>query len=216
MNLQDLRTQLAARLQEQKSALPPPTSSRIKTIAKEGFSLPDGSVLEELEAVVVDVRYVNALYLKPYKPGVIEAPSCWAISDDANTMAPDAKAEKPVHSSCEGCPNNEWGSGANGSGKKCKNGIRLALLQPDANDKSPILTLDLPPTSMAPFLKVLRTLTVPVQTVIMRFSLDPKQTYAKIITELLSPAPDSLAPFLLPAIDRAQPLIGRGFDYGDN
>lgn len=213
MNLQDLRTQLAAKLQEQKNTLPPPTSTRIKAVAKEGFALPTGEVIEELEAIVVDVRYVNALYLKPYKAGVIETPSCWAVSADANTMVPDEKSEKAVHSACEGCPNNEWGSGANGSGKKCKNTIRLALLQPDATDKSPILTLDLPPTSTGPFLKTLRTLTVPIQTVVMRFSLDPKQTYAKVLTELLSPAPDAVAPYLLAAIDKAQPLIGRGFDY---
>jgi hypothetical protein len=62
-------------------------------------------------------------------------------------------------------------------------------------------------------LKVLRTLTVPIQTVVMRFSLDPKQTYAKVITELLSPAPDTVAPYLLTAIDKAQPLVNRGFDY---
>lgn len=213
MNLQDLRTQLAAKLQEQKNTLPPPTSSRVKAVAKEGFALPTGEVLEELEAIVVDVRYVNALYLKPYKAGVIETPSCWALSADANDMAPDAKSEKPIHTACDGCPNNEWGSGANGPGKKCKNTIRLALLQPDADEKSPILTLDLPPTSIGPFLKVLRTLTVPIQTVVMRFSLDPKQTYAKVLTELLSPAPDAVAPYLLAAIDKAQPLINRGFDY---
>lgn len=213
MNMQDLRAQLAAKLQDQKSALPPPTSSRIKAIAKEGFSLPTGEVIEELEAVVLDVRYINALYLKPYKPGVIETPSCWAVSADYAAMEPSEKSEKPVHSVCEGCPNNEWGSGNGGSGKKCKNTIRLALLQPDATDKSPILTLDLPPTSTGPFLKAIRTLKVPIQTVVMRFSLDPKQTYAKIITELLSPAPDTLAPYLLAAIEKAQPLISRGFDY---
>lgn len=213
MNMQDLRTQLAAKLQEQKSTLPPPTSSRIKAVAKEGFALPTGQVIEELEAIVVDVRYVNALYLKPYKPGVIETPSCWAISADANELVPNEKSEKAVHIACEGCPNNEWGSGANDLGKKCKNTIRLALLQPDATDKSPILTLDLPPTSTGPFLKVLRTLSVPVQTVVMHFSLDPKQTYAKIITKLLSPAPDAVAPYLMTAIDKAQPLINRGFDY---
>ena len=213
MNLQDLRTQLAARLQDQKSALPPPTSARIKAVAKEGFHLPTGEILEELEAIVVDVRYVNALYLKPYKPGVIETPSCWSVAADANEMYPDEKAEKPVADACEGCPMNEWGSGANGNGKKCKNSIRLALLQPDATEKSPVYILELPPTSCGSFLKTLRGLTVPVQTVVMRFSLDNKQTYPKVITELLSPAPDTVAPFLLAAIDKAQTPISRGFDY---
>ena len=150
---------------------------------------------------------------KPYKPGVIETPSCWSVAADANEMYPDEKAEKPVADACEGCPMNEWGSGANGNGKKCKNSIRLALLQPDATEKSPVSILELPPTSCGSFLKVLRGLTVPVQTVVMRFSLDNKQTYPKVVTELLSPAPDTVAPFLLAAIDKAQNPISRGFDY---
>ena len=215
MNLQDLRTQLAAKLQDQKNTLPPPTSSKIKPVVKEGFALPNGQVLEELEAIVVDVRYVNALYLKPYKPGAIETPSCWALNADANILAPNEASEKPVHATCEGCPNNEWGSGANGSGKRCKNMIRLALLPPDATEKTSVFILDLPPTSTGPFLKVLRGLSVPMQTVVMRFSLDPKQTYAKVLTELLSPAPDAVAPFILGAIERAKPTIERGFDYNN-
>ena len=211
MNMADLRTQLAAKLQDQRSALPPPTSSRIRAVAKEGFKLPDESILDELEAVVLDVRYINALYIKPFKRGESEIPGCWSVSSDANIMVPDETCTKPRCADCKACPMNEFGS--KGNGKSCKNTIRLALVAPDATDKTTPYILDLAPTSTSMFLKVLRGLTVPMQCVVMNFSLDSKVEYPKVNTQLLSPAPDTLAPYLLGLIDAAQPAISRGYDY---
>jgi hypothetical protein len=213
MNLQDLRASLAAKLQDQRSSLPPPSSARIRPVAKEGFKLPDETIVEELEGIVVDVRYINALYLKPFKRGEIETPTCWVVSPDANGMAPDEKSSKPRCESCEGCPMNEFGS--KGAGKACKNTIRLAIVPPDADAKTTPFMLDLAPTSTTSFLKVLRTLKVPMQTVVMTFSLDSKVEYVKVNTQLLSPAPDSVAPFLMGLIDKAQASISRGYDFGD-
>jgi len=211
MNLQDLRASLAAKLQEQRAALPPPTSARIRPIAKEGFKLPDESILEELEGIVVDIRYINALYVKPFKRGEIETPGCWVVSPDANNMAPDEKSTKPRAESCNGCPLNEFGS--KGNGKACKNTVRLAIIPPDADEKTVPYLLDLAPTSTSPFLKLLRGLKVPIQTVVLKFSLDSKVEYVKVLTELQSPAPDSVAPFILGLIDKAQDSISRGYDF---
>ena len=210
-NINDLRASLAAKLQDPRNTLPPSSNIRIKA-KKTGFDMPDGSTLQTLEAIVVDVRYVNALYVKPYKPGVIETPSCWAISNDANVMVPHADAEKAAAVSCDDCPNNQFGS--KGNGKACKNTIRLALLQPDATDKSPIFMLDLAPTSTTSFLKVIRPLTIPYQTVVMKFTLDATVDYPKIITNMIGPADDAVAPFLLTKIEQAQDPINRGFVFG--
>jgi len=214
MTLADLRTQLAAKLQEQHNALPPPTSARIRPVAKEGFKLPDESILEELDGIVVDIRYVNALYLKPYKKGEIETPTCWVVSQDYNNMSPDEACEKPRCEECAICPMNEYGS--KGAAKACKNVIRLAIVPPDATDKTQPFIMDLAPTSTTSFLKVLRGLKVPMQTVVMNFKLDPKIDYPKVHTSLLSPAPESIAPFLFGLIDKAQPSISRGFGLRDH
>lgn len=211
INLQDLRASLAAKLQEQRAALPPPTSARIRPVVKEGFKLPDESVVEELEGIVVDIRYINALYVKPFKRGEIETPGCWVVSPDANNMAPDEKSTKPRAASCEGCQFNEFGS--KGNGKACKNTVRLAIIPTDATDKTTPYLLDLAPTSTSPFLKLIRGLKVPIQTVVLRFSLDNKVEYVKVIPELLSPAPDSVAPFIMGLIEKAQPAISRGYDF---
>lgn len=211
LNIQDLRASLAAKLQEQRAALPPPTTARIRPIVKEGFKLPDESVLEELEGIVVDVRYINALYVKPFKRGEIETPGCWVVSPDANNMAPDEKSAKPRSESCEGCPFNEFGS--KGNGKACKNTVRLAIIPPDATEKTVPYLLDLAPTSTGPFLKLLRGLKVPIQTVVLNFRLDDKVEYVKVLTELRSPAPDSVAPFIMGLMEKAQGPISRGYDF---
>lgn len=211
ISMADLRANLAAKLQEQRSSLPPPTSARIRPINKEGFKLPDETIVEELIGVVVDVRYINALYLKPFKRGEIETPTCWTVSPDANNMAPDEKSTKPRCETCEACEFNQFGS--KGSGKACKNSIRIAIVPIDADEKTVPYIMDLAPTSTTPFVKLLRGLKIPMQTVVMKFTLDPKVEYVKIITELDSPAPDSLAPHLLTLIDKAQGSINRGYDF---
>jgi len=211
LDLQALRAQLANRLQSQKSQLPPPTSVRIRPVLKEGFKLPDETIVEVLEGIVVDVRYINALYLKPFKRGEIETPPCWSVSVDANNMAPDEKCLKAKCEDCQSCPLNEFGS--KGNGKACKNTVRLAIVPVDADEKTVPFIMDLAPTSTTPFLKVLRGLQVPIQTVVMEFTLDPKVEYVKINSQLLSPAPDAVAKHLLGLIDKAQAPISRGFDF---
>ena len=209
-NINDLRASLAAKLQDQRASMPPSSNIRIKAKTT-GFEMPDGSILKTLEAIVVDVRYVNALYVKTYKPGELETPGCWSISNDANVMVPHADATKPAAVSCDECKNNEFGS--KGNGKACKNTIRLALLQPDATDRSQVFILDLAPTSTSSFIKVIRPLTIPYQTVVMQFSLDPAESYPKVITQMVGPADDAVAPFLLGKINEAQDPINRGFVF---
>lgn len=211
--LADVRAQLAARLQTQRASLPPATGSKVKAKAKEGFLFPDGTVLKDVEAVVTDVRYANALY-KRYTPGQPETPDCWALSSIYEDLAPSDLSSKKVASKCDACPKNEFGSAANGQGKACKNMIRLSIVSPDATETSPVYTMDLAPTSIKQFVSVLRDLKeTPYQSVVLQFSLDPKVDYPKVHTTLLGPASDELQLSILSLIDKSQPLINRGFDY---
>lgn len=213
MTLADLKNQLAQKLQDQKSMLPPPTSTTIR-ITREGFVLPDGRKADQIVGVVVDMRYINALYTKRYVPGQVESPTCWAVSADANDMTPSEKSAKVQAPSCIGCPHNEWGSA--GAGKTCKNTIRLALVTSDSDAKAPVFIMNLAPTSTGPFLKELRALVndgTPYQTALFQFDMDNSVDYPKILSKVIGPAPDALAPSIMPLIVSAQDRLNRGFDY---
>jgi hypothetical protein len=132
---------------------------------------------------------------------------CAALKGVGKTLD---RADIPI---CDSERSNVWHT-LKGAGKACKNMIRLALVPPDSDETTIPLMFDLPPTSTKSFLDTYRKLgNLPVQTVVMKFELDPSVTYPKTITSLLSPAPDSIAPFILPLMEKAQPGLARGFDY---
>jgi hypothetical protein len=213
VSIDTLRTQLAAKLAAQQSTLPPPTSTRIK-MTREGLQTPDGRVHPALEVVVVDYRFVNTWYDKRYVPGQMESPACWALSGDYAAMAPDESSDKPQHATCEGCPKNEWGSAGGGSkGKACSNKMRIAVCTPDATSDSPVYTIDLPPTSSGGFIAEMRKLSVPIQTVVFELKQDSKVDYPKVVSKVIRPIDEGLAPHLMPLIDKAKELVGRGYDY---
>jgi hypothetical protein len=216
VNLAELRAGLAARHTEMQNALPPTSGTKVRLKAKEGFVLPDGTTHTKLEAVVVDLRYVNAFYPKRYTPGVIESPTCWAVSKTATDIAPSDKSEKQVCDFCiaQGditCPNNKFGS--NGNGKACKNIVRIAIVPPDASANTQVLIIDLPPTSTSGFLKLIRGLKAPMQTVVIGLELDSAVDYAKVQVSIIGTVTENVEPFIYPLIDRAQGLLDRGFDY---
>lgn len=78
----------------------------------------------------------NVFYDGPYDPDNRTPPTCFAFCknpDEKDDMAPDADqlkddAFEQQASSCAECPQNEWGSAAQGRGKACSNRRRLALL----------------------------------------------------------------------------------------
>lgn len=212
-NIKDV-TQLRQFLAEQKNqmdaAMPPPTSTRIRA-TREGLILPTGKATDTLEAIVIDLRYINTYYKKKYTAGQIDSPDCWALDKDANVMAPDDESKSKQHDNCADCSKNQWGS--DGQGKACKNKIRLALITPDSKPDSLVYTLELAPTSTLPFLKVMRGLAVPIQTLIMRFSMDGKVDYPKVLAEVIAPVPDTAAAAIAALMEPAQPLLDRGFNY---
>lgn len=220
--IKDLREQLATKFQEQKDAAPPSSTTAIK-LSKDGFELPNGQELDELEVVVVDYVYVNTLYGKfndgrftpdRYVPGQVKPPNCWAINQNYANMEPDPSSKLPVCDFCADCPANEWESAGGGSrGKACKNSIRLAVIPPDAVDKTPVWTLTLAPTSTKDFIKLIQKSKVPVQTLVLHLSMDPKVDYPKVVTKQDRQAPDSIAAILVDKMNACQDILYRGFDF---
>jgi hypothetical protein len=211
ISIDDLKKKLQQNLTTQRSNVPPSASNKIK-LTDEGFELPTGEILESLDTIIVHFAYVNAWYPKRYSPGSVEAPDCFAIDSNFAGLAPHNDASKPVNSECAGCPKNEWGSAPGGGrGKACQNRIRLGIISPDATSKSPIFILDLPPTSIGDFIKLIKKLKVPVQTRVLRFSLDPKVDYQKVLCSDDRQTPDSIAPILLEKMELAVPIVERPY-----
>lgn len=218
--LEDLKKQLAAKLQNQKANLPPPSGSKIRLKDKQ-FCLPDEQILDTLEVAVLGYSFVNTKYKGRYVPGVIDAPICWSVGRNANEMFPNEKSKTKKSDNCQECPLNEWGSDPNGGrGKDCKNSIRVAITAPDGNEKSPVYILELPPTSTTSFVKAVRALensgTI-LQSTVVRFTMDEKTTYARVETEVLKGVTisESLIPHLMTLMERADQLLDRGFDFDD-
>ena len=85
---------------------------------------------------------------------------------------------------CSVCPKNEWGSSPTGSGKACKNQLRLLVIAPDADEGTEPLTLYVSPTALKNFFayaselaSVHNMLVIHVTTEI---SFDPNETYPKL------------------------------------
>jgi hypothetical protein len=148
------------------------------------FSLPDGTEAQgELQLVVVDFVTVHKFYEGKYDSKNIVPPGCFAIGVNPKQMTPSANSPNLQSESCQGCPMNEFGS--SGEGKACKNGRLLAVLPPDADDKTDMWLLEVSPTALKNFdgyvNSVARQFQMPPVGVITTVSLDPNVDYPKLV-----------------------------------
>jgi hypothetical protein len=125
----------------------------------------------------------KVFYAKGFKEGESDGlkPDCFS----SDGIKPDARVEKPVHSSCTLCPNNVWGSRISESGQKgkaCQDAVRLAIAAPgQLND--PYL-LRVPPASirgLGEYGSLLKKRGVGYNMVVTRFSFDPEMATPKLM-----------------------------------
>lgn len=87
----------------------------------------------KLACVVLAAPIERLYYDSRYDPTKIVGPKCFAIAQIQTGMGPAPSVEKSEHSTCEGCPKNEWGSASNGGkGKACRETRRLLLIPADS------------------------------------------------------------------------------------
>lgn len=135
------------------AALERPALSQIST--RGGFLKYQDQAIpgNKLQCIVVASAFENRFYKGKFDPNKRENPTCWALSLDGENMAPTEHVKTPVSSTCEGCPNFQWGSAGEGSkGKACKSIRRLALIPSgsvkDGNAKTAeVALLSVPVTS---------------------------------------------------------------------
>jgi hypothetical protein len=140
---------MAKEIETLRNRLLAPSGNRIRVENKQ-FKLPNGDVSNTLRAVVLDFVYMNKYYEAAYDRNVIVPPDCFAISAEPNALMPSEHSlDIQSQVGCAGCPMNQFGS--RGNGKACQNRVLVALLPPDATNDTPMLVLDLSPTSIKPF-----------------------------------------------------------------
>jgi hypothetical protein len=92
-------------------------------------------------AVVVLADIIeNCFYDAAYDPNTPASPKCFAFAHSEAELEPhEAVDNDPYferqHATCNGCPQNEWGSARQGRGKACSNVMRLALIPAGAYTK---------------------------------------------------------------------------------
>jgi hypothetical protein len=113
---------------------------------------------DKMDVVILAVAFRNTWYPNRYDPDNVVNPSCFAISLTGEDMSPHENVKEPVHETCEGCPNAEWGTamrdGVPSRGKACKEGRRMLVIPAGAIDsaeavkKAEMAVVDIPVTSV--------------------------------------------------------------------
>jgi len=106
-----------------------------KSISMKGgiLSVDDNPVDDnEMNVVIIAAVHENQFYLEDYDPSTPASPACYAFGETDDGMTPHENSQDKQNDSCDGCPNNEWGSADKGRGKACKNVRRLLCVSADA------------------------------------------------------------------------------------
>jgi hypothetical protein len=182
-------------LRQELSALPkqiePPSSNKISTKGKL-FTLPGGrSSPGPMQCIVLDWVAINMVYAGVYNPNVRQPPLCWAIGKNLDELRPSDAVKTPQNTDCATCPKNQWGSGAGGKGKACKNQRRLLVVAPDFSEGDEPMSLYVSPTGLKSWNAYVKRLAsehgkLPVQ-VITEIAFDPQQSYPTLVFSYKEP-----------------------------
>lgn len=134
----------------------------------------------KLSGVIIHSHKCNARF---DEDSVGEPPVCTSMDGVVGT-----DAETGEMRSCKDCPYNQYGSSEKGSGKACKNMIRLYMM----TEGTPIpLVISLPPTSIKPWqnyrLGVLAPAKLKPSEVVTELSLTPQVSKAGIKYSIVKP-----------------------------
>lgn len=202
--LVDIEAQIAKELAELDKTVAPPSGHRVSLKGKT-FTFPDGKTSPgPITAVVLDWRNINAYYKGAYNPAKVESPVCFAVSKNIEDLKPSPNCSDPQAATCANgeCPWNEWGSAAGGGrGKACKNQIRIAIVPPDATEKTPPWTIDLAPSSTTAFNNYVNNCKsqeakLPVQMAV-KIDFDPNESYPKLTFSDAVALPGDLVPLMM-------------------
>lgn len=173
----------------------------------------------ELPCIVVAHIHERVFYDRPYDPDDISPPDCFAQAIDKGDLIPHENVENPISTSCDGCPNAEFGSAKVGKGPACKTYRKLALIPVDADlDKPKMAVAKVSPTSVKNFSNYVKRVAaktgLPPWGMQTLMSIVPdKKTQFKIEFEPLDKLGEDALPKIFSMIDAAEKMLLTPYTY---
>lgn len=194
-NIVSIQEALKQQVAELGGRISPATGNAIRLGQDKKLNLPDGTKTDgPLELVIVDFVATHNFYAGRFDKDNIVPPDCFAIGTDPKNMVPSPNSPNPQAKDCQSCPMNQFGS--DGKGKACKNGRKLAVLPPDADETTDIWTLGVSPTALKNFdgfvAGVARTFAVPPVGVVATVGLSEAVDYPQL--QFTDPKPNDNLP----------------------
>lgn len=107
-------------------------------VSAAGFSVGGEDIGTEMNVVIIDYVTENQYYEGAFDSENPEPPVCFAFARKESDLKPHESSPDPQHETCEGCPQNAWGSAGGGrKGKACKNVMRIAMITEGDLDNVP-------------------------------------------------------------------------------
>lgn len=190
----DVNAAMQAEMEQIQKRISAPSGDRIMVTQGKTFKLPNGSELDELEAVVVDFCAANFYYTEAYDRGNVIPPACFALGLEPAMLEASSNSPDKQCASCAACWANQFGS--SGKGKACQNTRLLALLTPDADAETPLYLLKVSPTAIKNFdahvNSVANSFKMPVRAVVTQITFSQESEYATLRFKTLRPADEDL------------------------
>lgn len=181
----------------------------------------------KMAVVILDAIFENVYYEGDFDPDSPSSPTCFALGREEATLAPHDNSVQKQNPTCDGCPQNQWGTADKGKGKACKNVRRIAMIPAgsftsngsfEANEDpahfegTSVGFMKIPVTSVkgyAAFVKqVAGTLKRPPHGIVTRVSVQPDpKTQFKVVFEPLSQLSNELLPAIMKRRDEVKSLI---------
>lgn len=181
-HLQELQSRIQAELAVVRDSLPLPSTRKI-SVREKRFTLPDGTTHRgPIVAVILDHRNINRYYTRPFDATKLTPPDCFAIAKRYEDLSPNNhdEVEFPIADACAMCVKNQFGSAPNGKAKGCRNMVRLAIVPPDADADTLPMILEIPPSSLKNWNRLVNDLEatglLPIQ-VVTEIAFDASRSY---------------------------------------
>lgn len=149
----------------------------------------------KLDVIILEHVYENAYYPGKFDPNNPSSPVCFASAKKEVDLIPSSEdCDDVQNETCEGCPQNEFGTADTGRGKACKNSRKLSLITADSLDdieNAQVALMNLPATSVKAWATYVQQLALtvkrPTYAVITQISVVPDvKTQFKIGFKLVS------------------------------
>lgn len=175
---------------------------------------------DQLDCIVVANIHERTFYDRAYDPDDTGPPDCFAQATDAGDLVPHPNVPNPVHPTCKGCPNAEFGTAKVGKGPACKTYRKLALMPADADPvNAELAIMRVPPTSVRNFSgyanKVAGSTGLPPWGVVTTISVkpDPKTQFQVNFDGQKPVGDDDKLSAIFGAIDGAEKMLLTPYEY---